>query len=60
MFEALESRELFSATLTATDADPSATEPGAEPAPVMVEANATRDAASGQATGKRSHMPIRA
>ena len=57
MFEALESRELFSATLTATGTF--ADEPAAEPAPVVVEIKSPRDAASGQATGKRQHMPMR-
>ena len=53
MFEALESRELFSTTLTATDAP--ATEPAAESPTIVME----RDAASGLATGKRQHAPIR-
>ena len=53
MFEALESRELFSATLAATDAP--APEPAGESPTIVAE----RDAASGQATGKRQHMPMR-
>jgi hypothetical protein len=52
MFETLESRALFSVTLTAADAP--TTEPAAEPAPVVVE----RDAASGLPTGKRMHKPF--
>ena len=51
MFETLESRELFSATLTTADAP--APEPAPEPA-IVVE----RDAASGLPTGKRMHKPF--
>ena len=53
MFETLESRELFSATLLTTDVP--TTDTSAEPAPVVV---AERDAASGLPTGKRMHKPF--
>ena len=52
MFESLESRALFSVTLTPADAP--TTEPAPEPAPVVAE----RDAASGLPTGKRMHKPF--
>ena len=57
MFETLESRELFSATLAPADA--ATTEPATQPATESPTIVVERDAASGQATGKRSHMPIR-